>query len=97
MYQRLLFHEGGSKFYDKSALYHIHGERKFSLDTINIFNWILRAGGNYRMYTPFSKGILFERLHHSGVIYEITNQEGGIYLGLEKDFMDEKLKDKCNI
>jgi len=81
------FTEGGSKFYDKSALYHIHGERQFSLDTIKYFKLGIRAGGNYRMYTPMSRGTLF-----SDSTETITNQEGGIYLGLEKDFMDEKLK-----
>ena len=79
--------EGGSKFYDKSALYHIHGERKFSIDTIKYFQLDIRAGANYRMYTPMSRGTLF-----SDSTEAITNQEGGVYMGLEKDFMDNKLK-----
>jgi len=81
------FTEGGSKFYDKSALYHIHGERQFSLDTNKYFQLDIRTGGNYRMYTPMSRGTLF-----SDSTEVITNQEGGVYLGLEKDFMDNKLK-----
>ena len=81
------FTEGGSRFYDKSALYHIHGERKFSLDTNKYFQLDIRTGANYRMYTPMSRGTLF-----SDSAEAITNQEGGIYLGLEKDFMDNKLK-----
>ena len=78
------FTEGGSRFYDKSALYHIHGERKFSLDTNQYFpirNY--RAGGNYRMYTPISRGTIF-----SDTSETITNQEGGVYLGLEKRFYE---------
>lgn len=100
---RTSFSQGGSKFYDKSALYHIHGERKFSLDTSKYFQLDLRAGGNYRMYMPFSKGNLFSdttfEVNSNGdsVYNRITNQEAGIYLGLEKDFMDNKLKTSATI
>ena len=81
------FTEGGSKFYDKSALYHIHAERRFSLDTNQFFKLDITTGGNYRMYTPMSQGTLF-----SDSTERITNQEGGLYLGLEKRFLEEKLK-----
>ncbi len=81
------FTEGGSRFYDKSALYHIHGERKFSLDTNQFFHLEITTGGNYRMYTPISRGTIF-----SDTSETITNQEGGVYLGLEKQFLNEKLK-----
>jgi len=81
------FTEGGSKFYDKSALYHIHAERRFSLDTNQFFKLDITTGGNYRMYTPMSRGTLF-----SDSTERITNQEGGLYLGLEKRFLEEKLK-----
>lgn len=81
------YNEGGSKFYDKSALYHIHGERKFSLDTNKLFALDIVTGANYRLYTPRSDGTLF-----SDSAERITNQEAGVYLGLEKNFMDEKLK-----
>jgi outer membrane receptor protein involved in Fe transport len=97
------FSEGGSKFYDKSALYHIHGERKFSLDTVKYFKLDIRAGGNYRMYLPYSKGNLFSdtafNINSAGdsIYNRITNQEAGIYLGLEKDFMDNKLKTSATI
>ena len=77
------FTEGGSRFYDKSALYHIHGERKFSLDTNQFFHLEITTGGNYRMYTPISRGTIF-----SDTSETITNQEGGVYLGLEKQFLE---------
>ncbi len=84
---RTSFTEGGSKFYDKSALYHIHGERVFSLDTNKAFKLDIRTGGNFRIYTPMSRGTLF-----SDSTTAIVNKEGGIYLGAEKDFMKDKLK-----
>lgn len=89
---RTAFTEGGSRFYDKSALYHIHGERKFYLDTVKYFKLGIRAGGNYRIYTPMSRGTLF-----SDSAEAITNQEAGIYMGLEKDFMQNKLKASSTI
>jgi outer membrane receptor protein involved in Fe transport len=81
------FTEGGSRFYDKSSLYHIHGERQFSLDTAKYFQLNIRTGANFRMYTPMSRGTLF-----SDTTTNINNKEGGIYAGVEKDFMKEKLK-----
>ncbi|MDA9192556.1 TonB-dependent receptor, partial [Schleiferiaceae bacterium] len=39
-----LFTEGGSRFYDKSALYHTQGERTFTYDNGAVF----RVGGNFR-------------------------------------------------
>lgn len=84
--------EGGSKFFDKSALYHIHGERKFSLDTNKLFKLDITTGANYRMYTPRSDGTLF-----SDTAGRITNQEAGLYVGLDKNFMKEKLKASSTI
>jgi iron complex outermembrane receptor protein len=80
---RTSFAEGGSRFYDKSALYHIAGEYKF---TPKIFDII--TGGNYRMYRPDSKGTIFSDTGSS----VIQNNEFGIYTGLEKRILNEKLK-----
>lgn len=79
---RTSFTEGGSRFYDKSALYHIQAERKFNIGAVE---WIL--GGNYRLYTPNSRGTIF-----SDTVEKITNYEYGFYTGLERRFYDEKLK-----
>lgn len=77
------FSENGSRFYDKSALYHIQGEYIFTpaFSTISV-------GGNYRMYRPNSDGTIFS--DSSG--RKITNQEYGVYVGAEKKVMDDKLK-----
>ena len=54
------FTEGGSRFYDKSALYHVHGE--YQLDK----EWAdYRFGGNVRMYRPDSRGTIFSDTHRA--------------------------------
>ncbi|MGB3077277.1 MAG: hypothetical protein WBB36_18265, partial [Chitinophagales bacterium] len=75
--------DGGSKFYDKSALYHLHGEYKFTPRFMNI-----TVGANYRTYRPNSHGTIFSDTN--GV--KITNWEYGAYAGLEKRFLDSLLK-----
>lgn len=80
---RLTFAEGGTRFYDKSALYHIQGEYKFTPEWMNI-----TVGGNYRLYTPNSRGTIFS---DTGNV-RITNYEYGMYAGADKKFADEKLR-----
>ncbi len=75
--------EGGTKLIDKSALYHVHGEYKFTPKIINI-----TVGGNGRLYTPKSKGTVFS---DTGNV-KITNYEVGAYTGVEKKILAEKLK-----
>jgi iron complex outermembrane recepter protein len=95
------FTEGGSRFYDKSALYHVHGEYKFKPAFADII-----VGANGRLYTPDTRGTIFSdtlqytrSVNGEGEIVKtdssyrrITNYEFGAYLGLERKFMDEKLK-----
>lgn len=81
------FSEGGSRFYDKSALYHIHGERKFFPDSIAHPDLQIISGANYRLYTPNSRGTIFK-----DTTERITNMEGGAYVGVEKRYIDERLK-----
>jgi len=73
----------GSKFIDKSALYHVHGEYKFTPKVMDI-----TVGTNYRLYRPNSQGTIFSDT--GGV--KITNYEFGFYTGLEKKLFNEKLK-----
>jgi outer membrane receptor protein involved in Fe transport len=77
------FSEGGSGFYDKSALYHIQGEYKFSINKTDFV-----TGGNGRLYKPNSEGTIFSDT--SGKT--ITNYEFGLYAGVEKRISNEKLK-----
>jgi outer membrane receptor protein involved in Fe transport len=70
-----LFTEGGTRFFDESALYHLQGQYIFtpSFGKITI-------GGNGRLYRPNSQGTI---LNDTGDVV-ITNYEGGIYGGIEK-------------
>ncbi len=76
--------EGGSRFFDNSALYHVAGEYQFQVKNIDV-----KTGGNFRLYAPYSRGTIF--LDTPGVP-RIYNKEAGFYLGLEKKFIDNKLK-----
>ena len=63
--------DGGTGFYDKSALNHIHGEYFL----INNGYEKIKIGGNIREYTPDTKGSLFMDSTEM-----ITNKEVGIYM-----------------
>lgn len=69
---------GGTRFYDKSALYHLHGEYKFQPK----FTDELTVGGNVRQYRPYTEGTIF----YDTAGTTITNSEFGIYSGIEKKF-----------
>lgn len=76
--------EGGTRFFDNSALYHMHGEYKFTptwMDEITL-------GSNYRLYKPKSKGTVFS----DGDGESISNSEIGFYGGLQKSLVKNKLK-----
>ena len=49
------FTEGGSRFYDKSKLYHLHGEYKMDLVWADLV-----VGANARWYRPDSHGTIFK-------------------------------------
>ena len=80
---RETFAGGGSRFYDKSALGHIHGEYVFKAIGFNF-----TTGANFRQYLPNSRGTIFSDT--SGV--QIRNSEFGIYGGVERILFDERLK-----
>jgi len=85
--------DGGTQFFDNSALYHVHGEYKIQptwTDEITI-------GGNYRLYAPKSKGTVFSDSLNSSflpdsVYRKISNSEVGFYGGLSKSILENKLK-----
>lgn len=77
------FTEGGSLFYDRSALAHGMGEYRFKPAFAEVV-----VGASYRAYLPNSAGTIFR---DTGNVV-IRNQEYGIYLGLEKPLFDQKLR-----
>ena len=76
--------ENGTRFIDRSALYHVHGEYKFKPSFLEH----LTVGANARLYTPFSEGTVF--YDTAGI--QLTNFEFGMYGGLEKALLDNRLK-----
>jgi outer membrane receptor protein involved in Fe transport len=94
------FNEGGSKFFDRSKLYHIAGEYKFTPKWLDI-----TIGGNSRWFMPESRGTIFsdtlinrydtltgKLINDNAPFRKITNFEFGSYLGLEKKLLKEKLR-----
>lgn len=77
------FTEGGSLFFDRSKLAHTMGEYRFK----PAFGEIV-VGGNFRQYMPNSAGTIFK---DTGDVV-IRNREFGVFTGLEKKLMADKLK-----
>ena len=93
--------QGGTRFFDKSALYHLHSEYKFSIN-----KWVdMTTGGNFRLYRPNSEGTIFSdtakittttdpngAISSDTVATRISNYEFGFYAGAEKKLYSERLK-----
>ena len=77
------FTEGGSLFYDRSALAHGMGEYKFKPEFGEV-----TVGGNYRRYMPNTAGTILR----DTADVSITNEEFGAFAGLEKKFYEDRLK-----
>lgn len=73
----------GSRFFDKSALYHLTGERRFTLR-----QWKFTAGFSARMYAPNSNGTIFLDTGNA----RITNTEAGAYAGFERRLWSNRWK-----
>jgi outer membrane cobalamin receptor len=99
---RKSYKEGGSRFFDKSSLYHLQGEYKFETQWLDII-----VGGNYRIYRPNSDGTIFsdtsfvrynidevngDTLSIDSLTKKITNEEFGFYGGLEKKIWKDRIK-----
>ncbi|WP_116125356.1 TonB-dependent receptor domain-containing protein [Lewinella sp. IMCC34183] len=71
--------QGGTRFFDKSALYHLHGEKQFRQvwQPAEQSYLDLTVGGNFRQYTPNSRGtILLDTMGR-----DINTSEFGLYGG----------------
>jgi outer membrane receptor protein involved in Fe transport len=69
--------EGGTLFYDKSALYHAHGEYHFHPTFLK--DWVV--GASARFYRPVSDGTIFS----DSLGQRIKNSEWGMYTGIDKE------------
>lgn len=79
---KISYLQGGTGFYDKSALNHIHSEYQFKQELTHF-----KIGANFRQYRPDSKGSIFMDTSST-----ITNNEFGFYAGAEIKFLGEFLK-----
>ena len=88
---KIAFSEGGTKFYDKSALVHAHGEYWFKNiinrgGWFNNLDWVL--GANARQYLPDSKGsILLDTFGR-----KIETYEYGMYTGATSTLLGNTTK-----
>ena len=76
------FDIGGSRLFTNSELYHVVGEYIFNPSFVDK----LVVGGSGRLYTPDTKGTIFDDFSN-----KITNSEFGFYAGFDKKFAQEKL------
>ncbi len=74
----------GSRFFDRSALYHGHGEYRFAPR----FADEIVVGANGRLYTPNSRGTIFSDTNNRS----ISVFEYGVYAGIQKSISDKKVK-----
>ncbi|HHM20450.1 MAG TPA: TonB-dependent receptor [Bacteroidetes bacterium] len=75
---------GGAKFFTNSEVYHVLGEYIFRpqwMDKITV-------GGSFRLYTPDTKGTIFA---DTTDLITITNREFGMYAGVEKKMLNNRL------
>jgi outer membrane receptor protein involved in Fe transport len=71
------FTEGGSQFWDRSSLAHLHGQRAFDL-----FGGRFTAGSSVRQYRPNSRGTLFSDTN--GRVLRVA--EVGLYTGYTRNW-----------
>ena len=83
---KISYLEGGTGFYDKSSLNHIHAEYQIKPNYLGIPG-ITKLGYNFRQYTPDSKGSIF-----MDTISKIINNEFGAYIGNQTNLLNDKLK-----
>lgn len=74
--------ERGTRFYDKSALYHAQGELKLN----NEGRIKYTTGFSTRMYRPRSDGTIFSDTAGT----RITNYEAGVYAGATRKFSEDR-------
>lgn len=70
---------GGSRFYDKSALYHLHGEYKLDNPEIKGTKLgLFTFGANGRLYAPNSRGTIFDEMRITEGDVQVPDGFGGM-------------------
>lgn len=69
---------GGSRFYDKSALYHVHGEYKLDPSIKDVALGQFTFGANGRLYAPSSRGTIFNEMEIERGNVEVPDGIGGL-------------------
>lgn len=69
---------GGSRFYDKSALYHLHGEYKLEPEVKGTNIGLFTFGANGRLYAPNSRGTIFDEMVIDRQNVEVQDPLGGV-------------------
>ncbi len=92
-----LFQQGGAGFIDNSRMYHLEGNYNFT-EMINVRNFGLQAGGNFRQYSLFTDGTVFnEDPDGDGENERIFINEWGGYVQGSYRLADERLKLQASI
>lgn len=68
---------GGSRFYDKSALYHLHGEYKLDPEVKGTKLGQFTFGANGRLYAPNSRGTIFDEMRIAERDVQVPDINGG--------------------
>ncbi len=67
---------GGAMFYDKSALYHVHGEYKLDATIKDVYIGQFTFGANARLYAPDSRGTIFDEIRTAERTVQVTTSSG---------------------
>lgn len=67
---------GGAMFYDKSALYHVHGEYKWDPKVGDMELGQFTFGANCRLYVPDSRGTIFDEMRLEKRTVEVPTPTG---------------------
>lgn len=69
---------GGARFYDKSALYHVHGEYNHDFNIVeDMVKLKVTAGANGRLYVPNSQGTIFDEMRLTDDVMQIPDPING--------------------
>jgi iron complex outermembrane recepter protein len=108
--QRVITQDGrlsglGSKFIDRSMIWHVEGQYSFDILKEKPVKWDAQVGGSYRAYLPNSEGTIFaDTLANRGDTLSdgapkkdakyttIINQEFAFYLQTQLKFFDDHLR-----